>query len=732
MSHSIPDGETDVHPVTLTDVKSPTFIQPDKDTYVPSDVKSPTFIQPDKDTYVPSDVKSPTFIQPDKDTYVPSDVKSPTFIQPDNDTYVPSDVKSPTFIQPDNDTYVPSDVQNISGLTDMTWKTDSSVSPPVNDSPIQSPLSKSRISDASLDDSHSDQSDIDTDQTHCGTLNGTFMDVNNLVKVLQESDKCLETIPTGLKENVYFVVKNEDNFDRRKNGQNSRFSDDCGVWNGDKGTSPTSYFIILPSGELKGVVKRKDEGFCFKKKSKGKYQYIKLNPQPLDSELIELHRYYAKLKIDATYQKRVSWLGVGGEGEIVVAEYIGKYPGVAPHGNSKHKPEYVRTPDGVMTEMADMLKSKKPKQVYDKLTNKHDELSGPTDLRQVHDMKRRQVMKERRDAGLTGNRNNVADHIIEIENRVSMNDPFIRSVIRQNGRAPCIILYSDEQIQDLKTLCCTGRTVLGVDKTFNLCDMHVTVTCYKQLAVCKDGTSEPPLFIGPLFIHDNSDFDTYSNFFFNMRVKLNDVDTTKLVIGTDDERALVNAIKAAFPQSQHILCTRHLRQNASQKLTDDAVDKYDKGKILDKIFGDDGLLTADERCEELESISQSISRNFLKYFQKRLKDILRQKRHDPEVATQTDKMWTNNNCESINHVLKQAIDWKRQPLLDFITCVNELVDAQFKDLKRAMVNMGRFRLAETHRQFVVSKTVWTFSSLLCNTLHGMLFMLLICIYLVAY
>ena len=114
-----------------------------------------------------------------------------------------------------------------------------------------------------------------------------------------------------------------------------------------------------------------------------------------------------------------------------------------------------------------------------------------------------------------------------------------------------------------------------------------------------------------------------------MRVKLNDVDTTKLVIGTDDERALVNAIKAAFPQSQHILCTRHLRQNASQKLTDDAVDKYDKGKILDKIFGDDGLLTADdticfdERCEELESISQSISRNFLKYFQKRLKDILR-------------------------------------------------------------------------------------------------------------
>jgi hypothetical protein len=25
------------------------------------------------------------------------------------------------------------------------------------------------------------------------------------------------------------------------------------------------------------------------------------------------------------------------------------------------------------------------------------------------------------------------------------------------------------------------------------------------------------------------------------------------------------------------------------------------------------------------------------------------------------KMWTNNNSESLNHVLKKAIDWKSQP-----------------------------------------------------------------------
>lgn len=58
-----------------------------------------------------------------------------------------------------------------------------------------------------------------------------------------------------------------------------------------------------------------------------------------------------------------------------------------------------------------------------------------------------------------------------------------KSIIRDMGKAPCLILYTDEQIQDIKTLCCTGLSILGIYKTFNLCDMHVTATCYKQTTV---------------------------------------------------------------------------------------------------------------------------------------------------------------------------------------------------------------------------------------------------------
>lgn len=161
-----------------------------------------------------------------------------------------------------------------------------------------------------------------------------------------------------------------------------------------------------------------------------------------------------------------------------------------------------------------------------------------------------------------------------------------------------------------------------------------------------------------------------------------------------------------------MLCTRHLRQNANQKLTDAAVDKSDRNMILDKMFGDGGIIDTDdtvcfeEKCEEVETLSQSISQTFLRYFQKRLRDNLQKKRADPDILREADKHWTNNNCESLNLVLKQAIEWKSKPLIDFIETAHELVQVQFKDLRRSLIGTGQFQLTETHKQFKVDRNVW--------------------------
>ena len=79
-----------------------------------------------------------------------------------------------------------------------------------------------------------------------------------------------------------------------------------------------------------------------------------------------------------------------------------------------------------------------------------------------------------------------------------------------------------------------------------------------------------------MYIHDNSDFESYATFFSHIKTKLSGVDTRKLVVGIDDEKAMVNAITASFPDSHDSLCIRYIRQSVNQTLTDAAVGKSDK------------------------------------------------------------------------------------------------------------------------------------------------------------
>ncbi|KAK3104132.1 hypothetical protein FSP39_024650 [Pinctada imbricata] len=465
------------------------------------------------------------------------------------------------------------------------------------------------------------------------------------------------------------------------------------------------------SGSIKNIF-RKNGSFCYQKKVNGKRTYVPITPQPDLSDIIELSRHYTSLKADQSYKKRVSWLG-SRECTIAIVEYLGKFPGLVPHGNSKRKTEYIRTPTDVMDEMTNLLKTDKPMDVYNKLTCKYDELSGPSSKRQVYDKKQTDRKRERRNNDdRQYNRWNIADHIREIDYLVAEGDSIVKSIVRDQGKAPCLILYSDEQISDIKTLCCSGQTILGIDKTFNLCYMHVTATCYKQTSVTKDSTNDAPIFLGPLYIHDNSDFETYSNFFNHLRTKLTDVDKSRLVFGSDEEQAMVNSIMSAFPDSGHILCKRHLYQNTKQKLLDDCVDKQDRQVILDSIFGKEGLINADdsvcfdEMSADIEDRARELSGKFTRYFQNKLKKNLKEKVHKPILAGLVDKAWTNNNCESLNHVLKQAVDWKSKPLLDLVNKLTILIDTQFKDLKKALVGTGQFRLASAHEHFSVKRTVW--------------------------
>ena len=110
--------------------------------------------------------------------------------------------------------------------------------------------------------------------------------------------------------------------------------------------------------------------------------------------------------------------------------------------------------------------------------------------------------------------------------------------------------------------------MLGIDKTFNLSDLHVTGTVYKCLSVKRRDTGAHPIFCGPLLLHGNSDKDTF--YLFLQHLSGNPLDCPQLpVLGSDEEMALRQAMALAFPHTSRLVCTRHLKKkNFSNALAD--------------------------------------------------------------------------------------------------------------------------------------------------------------------
>ena len=165
----------------------------------------------------------------------------------------------------------------------------------------------------------------------------------------------------------------------------------------------------------------------------------------------------------------------------------------------------------------------------------------PNNVQQVKNQK--YIESRHRHGKMAANRGNAADHIQAIEHHFEEPDshPFARCVIRGHQQIPAIIMYIDEQLSDIRRFCCSPpigeTTVLGVDKTFNLGQFQVTVTCFKNLSMLRRDTNDHPIFLGPMYIHGSSKTSDYSVFFDHIRSAM-DNPRSSPTIGSDDEKAL--------------------------------------------------------------------------------------------------------------------------------------------------------------------------------------------------
>jgi hypothetical protein len=363
-----------------------------------------------------------------------------------------------------------------------------------------------------------------------------------------------------------------------------------------------------------------------------------------------------------------------------------------------------------MDAISDMTQRMPVKTVYNKLINNLDMADAPRDTNVVRQKRKHDAAKQRGDEGMSACAN-FADEWLGVFRQLQTND-IVRFIGAVPNRVPSVILYSDTQLRDIKSFCFNRQSgsVLSFDKTFNLGHIYVTPSVYKNVALQHRRTAESPIFLGPIFVHGHSDVETYGTFFGHLATRFIDCAQTELTLGSDDELAMRKCMSVFFPSASTVVCARHLRENVSRKL-DSVIGA--KTSMRAELFSSvcdrsHGLMS----CSDLisfDGMAKNIRANelargppeFRDYCEKRLFPLLRA---NAAIARQE---WTNNNCESINHVLKQYTQWRHQQLPDLLNKLRKPVVSQHLEADRALVGRGDFQLQPSHAKHRLTVEAWT-------------------------
>ena len=98
-------------------------------------------------------------------------------------------------------------------------------------------------------------------------------------------------------------------------------------------------------------------------------------------------------------------------------------------------------------------------------------------------------------------------------------------------------------------------------------------------------------------IHYRSDSNSYEEFLEYLCRELRD--SSGLVIGSDGAPGIKSAVEAVFPDSIHLFCVRHVRNNIERQLMKIQLSKDERHQLLEYLFDCPESLFQSETEDEL-------------------------------------------------------------------------------------------------------------------------------------
>ena len=285
------------------------------------------------------------------------------------------------------------------------------------------------------------------------------------------------------------------------------------------------------------------------------------------------------------------------------------------------------------------------------------------------------------------------------------------------------MLYFPQQIDQLIHFCSRNPlngplSTLGIDTTFNVSAYYATVSVFKNTAVFRrsDSRYNSPVMLGPILLSSDQKEKTFREFLSEIRNAILDArkdaafPTCEILnVGSDQDKALTNAIQTVFPDSTKFLCIQHLRDDFERFLRDKlGVPVSERGKISHIAFSHlrennsgDSLNSRDralflliwvilKRTRKSENISGKI------FFRMSL----------PKWIPTETEFRTNNQCESMNRVIKTICNWEPQSISDLVSKLQTHIAAHLTDLRRALFNEGQFALRPPYSAFALNRERW--------------------------
>ena len=153
--------------------------------------------------------------------------------------------------------------------------------------------------------------------------NGRFTHINTIIQKLQSKGSVGESVPNGVKQNISFILNNEYNKERRKEGKRSTYLDDCWPWTGN---SSKKLVYGLFNDKYKLVKPHNGKYFTYWGPKLKKYQLF-------PKETLTIFIYTCYLAQSKQYKKKVIQVIEKSSNlpdqllNTQIVEYVGKFPG---------------------------------------------------------------------------------------------------------------------------------------------------------------------------------------------------------------------------------------------------------------------------------------------------------------------------------------------------------------------------------------------------------------------